>query len=250
MQSKIKKRLYLFGNIKLLLLFLLALAIVACQQTEPQLVNPLDSYTKGYREDLAEFRKKYPQETADFKRALIQGYASLNETNRLPEDDNLYLYIAVWKQLVKDGKLNALPAEIRNHEYGAPFGVYAALWEEIAKETTTATTPENLQRRIALCNLYNYELATSNCNIPPGENYMISPFLTQAGIYKIPDPVYGKSGIDIYVRQETISAEQRALAAWYYQELISAHSLPADEYVKKAKKLPEEYFRKLKELPH
>lgn len=235
---------------KLFLFILSALAIGACQQTEPQLINPLDSYTEGYRADLSEFRKKYPQETAEFKTALIQGYASLKETNRMPANDNLYLNIAIWKHLVKDGTLNDLPAEIRDHQHGAPFGVYAALWEEIAKETTTANTPENLQQRVALCNLHNYELATSNCNIPPGENGMISPFLTQAGICIIPDPVYGKSGIDIYVRQETISAEQRALAAWYYRELISAYSLPSEEYVKKAKELPEEYFRKLKELSH
>ena len=197
---------------KLLLIILSSLAIGACQQTELQLINPLDSYTEGYRADLTEFRKKYPQETAEFKTELIQGYASLKEMDRLPENNNLYHDIAIWKQLVKDGKLDALPADIRDHKYGAPFGVYAALWEEIAQETTTANTPENLQRRIALCNLYNYELATSNCSIPPGERYMIAPFLTQAGICIIPDPVHGKSGIDIYVRQETISAEQRDLA--------------------------------------
>lgn len=61
---------------------LAAMGLSSCMQTEeplPLLCNPIETYGIQYREQLAEFKHKYPVAFADFKESIIRAYAALPE---------------------------------------------------------------------------------------------------------------------------------------------------------------------------
>ena len=204
-----------------------AILLPSCQQTSvPQVVNPMEDFGALYREKLAQFKAAYPAELAIYKETLIQEYAKLPETP--PSFDTLpySLEPKIWKKLANAGKLNSLPAEERLSEYGCPHDVYVALWEEIAAETDMAATPENLARRKAICNLYNYELALDECSMPPSVKHYIPEHLNHAGIVCMPHPVkkYGMHGNTLYVRRETLPAAQLEIEDWRAKETTASYA--------------------------
>ena len=222
------------------------LLMTACQWQSAEkaaiLANPLECFGEGYRNDLADFRAKYPQELHLYKTALIDCYAGLPEAayglDNHPQDRDMEL----WVQFVKAGKLNALPIDRRQ----APGGMLIALWEEIAAETDAADTPENLRRRKAICNLYNYELAHNDCSMPPSIQHYIPAHIEHANIICIPhsDEKLALRGYDRYVRPETLSPKHQQVARWYKEERAKLFN-NNEWWTEKQKTLLQEYHRRL-----
>ena len=222
--------------------------LTACQglqQAESlSITSPLDTYGKVYRKALADFKAAYPNELQLFKEAVIAYYAALPET--APDFDEVCLSREwkIWQQLADDGKLNALPEKLRKSETGAPGDVYIALWEEISHETDAANTPQNLLRRKAICNLYNYELANDQCSMPPGIiNYLR---IEQAKLILIPhtDEETGLLHFDLCVRPETLSPHHAEVLEWYTQEVKHLKNTRVWKPEQKDKLL-QEYYKRL-----
>lgn len=235
-------------TLTLLSIAVFGFTLTACQwlqQAESLSINsPLDTYGKAYRKALADFKAAYPEELQLFKDAVIAYYAALPET--APDFDEVCLSRdwKIWQQLADDGKLNALPEKLRKSETGAPGDVYIALWEEISHETDATNTPQNLLRRKAICNLYNYELANNQCSMPPGIiNYLR---IEQAKLILIPhtDESTGLQGFDLCVRPETLSPHHLAVWEWYTQETQRRKQLGTWQYEHKAELL-QEYYKRL-----
>jgi len=148
----------------------------------------------------------------------------------------------LWEQFVKDGKLNALPKDRRQ----APGGMLIALWEEIAAETDTSDTPENLRRRKAICNLYNYELAHNDCSMPPSTQHYIPAHIEHANIVCIPHPdeKLALRGYDCYVRHETLSPKHQEVVRWYKGERKKLFD-NNEWWTEKQDTLLQEYHRRL-----
>lgn len=198
-------------------------ACVCCQQREepvPIPVNPIEQYRTHYREQLAEFKSRYPEALAAFREAIIFAYASLPETGYVTAELPLELDRKVWNKLAASPAFEPLPKDAHRATIGCPHGVYVALWEEIAAETDTSDTSENLQRRKAICNLFNYELALDESGMPPGVEDYISPHREHSDIFYLPHPKQeiGMCGNMCYVRREALSAEQQTLAVWFSSE--------------------------------
>ena len=225
--------------------------IPSCQQTpRPLVVNPIEDFGASYREELAQFKASYPAELAAYKAALIQEYAKLPETppnfDILPQS----LEPKIWKKLAAAGKLKALPAEERLSDCGCPHEVNVALWEEIASETDMSDSSENLARRKAICNLYNYELALDECSMPPSVKHYIPEHLNHAGIVFMPHPVkeYGMNGNTLYVRRETLPAAQLEIEDWRAKKLDSIYNCYRDSSIgwcEAHDALLAEYYRRL-----
>ena len=113
-------------------------------------VDPVASYGIAYRESLAEFRAAYPDAQAAFKAELIRSYAALQEDAPAQDKLPLELDCRIWRRLAGTNAFRALSEELRNSDHGCPYGVYIALWEEIAAETDTSPEPENQLRRKAI----------------------------------------------------------------------------------------------------
>ena len=228
-----------------------ACVVPSCQQTQrPLVVNPMEVFGASYREQLEQYKAAYPVELAAYKAALIQEYAKLPETEPNFDEVPLNLEAKIWKKLAAAGKLKSLPAEERLSDYGCPHDVYVALWEEIASETDMADTPENLARRKAICNLYNYELALDECSMPPSVKHYIPEHLNHAGIVFMPHPVkeYGMNGNTLYVRRETLSAAQLEIEDWRAKKLDSIYNRYRDSSIgwcEAHDALLAEYYRRL-----
>lgn len=228
----------------------LAAALCSCQQELPPPPLPtLEEYSCLYREQLADFRANYPEALAAFKEELVRAYAAL-PGQRKPHTDTVETPdIRVWKKLASTRLFRELPAKVRDDEHGCPYGIYTALWEEIAAETDTSATPENLSRRKAICNLYNHELEEEQCSMPPGVKNYIAPHLEHAGISIIPHPQResGMAGFCRYVRTETLSPGQRELVLWYHSELARLRS-NSITFSEKQDALLAEYYQRLSTL--
>lgn len=212
--------------------------LVSCQQEQmsrPLMQNPIERYGAEYRANLEEFRTLYPEAFSDFKDALIGSYAELPEEGISYEQLPLDLDRVVWKKLVKSASFKELPLDIRSSAFGCPYGLYVALWEEIAAETDTSDSAENLKRRKAICNLFNYELEISECGMPPGVQFYIAPHIEHANIVHIPHstPELGMKGHTRYVRKENLSPRQQELVTWY----LSAKTRIYQEYGSQSEEL-------------
>ena len=220
----------------------------ACQQSalKPLVFAPVASYGVSYRERLAEFRAAYPEALAAFKAELIRSYAALSEEAPAQANLPLELDARIWKHLAETNTFNELPEELRRSVTGCPYGVYTALWEEIAAETDTSPEAENLLRRKAICNLYQYELAMDECSMPPGVQACIAFYLPQAGILEIPHPdrETGLSGGTCYVRSETLSPRQLEHIAWLRTAIDELPSDAPDRFEQKQQLLLEYYQRR------
>lgn len=152
------------------------------------------------------------------------------------------------KKMANSPSFKSIPEAVSHAAGGCPHGVYTALWEEIAAETDTSDTPENLQRRKALCHLYNYELAIDQCSMPPGVSVYIRPHWEHAGILCIPhsNREWGMNGYTRCVRRETLSSAQQKLEAWYTAEserIRRDNQLHPAERVKHLDALLREYYQ-------
>ena len=225
--------------------------LTACQwqqQDAPKPINYVEEYENRYRNEYANFRKNYPQELQLFKDALIQGYAVLPEN----PDENEITYNTdgkIWQQLINNGKLNALPNEMRAPSSTPPYGILIILWEEIAAETSPTPTPQNILRRKAICNLYNHELFSDSVGFPPGIDDFIHKYTLDAGIYCLPhysEPT-GMKLFDSYIRKETLSPQEIQIADWYTQEV---HRMIQNEeyHADNTHRLRADYYRKIKAL--
>lgn len=150
------------------------------------------------------------------------------------------------ERLAETNTFNELPEELRRSVTGCPYGVYTALWEEIAAEIDTSPEAENLLRRKAICNLYQYELAMDECSMPPGVQACIAFYLPQAGILEIPHPdrETGLSGCTCYVRSETMSPRQLEHIAWLRTAIDELPSDAPDRFEQKQQLLCEYYQRR------
>lgn len=207
----------------------------------------VEQYGVEYRKNLAEFRRKYPAVLAEFKQALISAYAALPETVVDDDDYMPNLEYKVWKKMRETPSFESLPPDIRNSEFGLLHGVYEALWEEIAAETDSSDSPENVKRRKAICNLYNYELEMSECCIPPKLECYIYPHVEKVGIVRVPhlNPEWGLKGNTRYVRMETLSPKHQELVKWYIAaraHLFSQYSSQTDVLQEKRDSLLSEYY--------
>ena len=215
-----------FSYLFILMLLPCMVGLCSCQHessTGSSVPDLVEQYGVEYRKNLAEFRRKYPAALADFKQALISAYAALPETVVDDDDYMPNLEYRVWKKLRETPSFESLPPDIRNSEFGLLHGVYEALWEEIAAETDSSDSPENVKRCKAICNLYNYELEKSECCMPPKLEYYIYPHVEKVGIVRVPhlNPEWGLKGNTRYVRMETLSPKHQELVKWYIA--ASAH---------------------------
>lgn len=228
--------------------YLSVILLSACcfqqKPTEPLVVDPIAIYTETYRNALAEYRSKYPQEYEMLKQAYIEAYAALPEYPTNWKEVYHDIEGSVWEKAVAQGRIADSSKEAKTHFIAE---IYPAMWEEIMLSTDSSNTPQQVKQRKAICNIANFTIYPNECSMPP---WVRINYSDNCGIVCLPHPkAHTEEWRDHYylVRLESLSAEEQELAQWYDAENKALYKLRTQDYEdfsKKQKSLNEEYAKR------